>query len=87
MILGHYLAGNLTRQVVMLCMQSLPIVVISIWPGDVVHKVRSGERYTICVKVLLLILSARLLYSVLGYGVGIEIGRPPKGMGSHHGHS
>ncbi len=63
-ILGHCLAGNVTREVVTYYAWSLPILGVSVWLGSLVHRVIPGERYAVCVKVLLLILAARLLWSV-----------------------
>jgi uncharacterized membrane protein YfcA len=64
-ILGHYLAGNVTREVATYYACSLPILGVSVWLGSVVHRMIAGERYAVCVKVLLLILAARLLWSVV----------------------
>ena len=64
-ILGHYFAGNVTRQALVYYAWSLPIVGASIWLGNVIHKAIPGERYAVVVKVLLLILATRLLYSTV----------------------
>ena len=62
-ILGHSLAGNITRDVLIYYVLALPIVGLSIWLGSMLHTKIPAEKYSICVKVLLLILGLRLLFS------------------------
>jgi uncharacterized membrane protein YfcA len=62
-IVGHYLAGNLTCEVVTYYGWSLPVVGITIWLGNLIHRVIPGERYAVYVKILLLLLGLNLFYS------------------------
>ena len=64
-ILGHALAGNVTRDVLIYYACSLPIVGLSIWLGNLIHQAIPAEKYTIYVKLLLLVLGIRLFFSVL----------------------
>jgi hypothetical protein len=64
-IIGHYLAGNITIQVGTYYLYSLPLVAVSIWLGNYLHKVTPSEQYAKYVKILLLILGVNLLLSAL----------------------
>jgi uncharacterized membrane protein YfcA len=64
-IAAHTMAGNLTREVSIYYVCSLPIVVVSVWLGSVIHRAIPAERYALVVKVLLLILGVRLLYAAV----------------------
>jgi uncharacterized membrane protein YfcA len=64
-ILGHALAGNVTRDVLLYYACSLPIVGLTIWLGNLIHQAIPAEKYTIYVKLLLLVLGIRLFCSVL----------------------
>jgi uncharacterized membrane protein YfcA len=64
-ILGYYLAGNLTREVVTSYVYALPVVGIAIWLGNIIHQVIPGETYTKYVKILLLLLGLNLLFSLI----------------------
>ena len=62
-LLGYWIAGHLTREVLIYWGCSLPIVAITIWLGNRIHRAIPSERYTVIVKVLLLVLGVRLLYT------------------------
>jgi hypothetical protein len=62
---GHLIAGNVGLDVAKTYLWALPIVALSIWLGGIIHDRIPSERYLIVVKVLLLILSARLLFSTI----------------------
>ena len=64
-VLGHYLAGNITHQVVTYFGCSLPIVGVTIWLGNMIHKTIPSERFLVYVKLLLVALGLHLLYSTL----------------------
>ena len=64
-ILGHSLAGNITRDVLIYYACSLPIVGLTIWLGNLIHQAIPAEKYTIYVKLLLLVLGIRLFFSVM----------------------
>jgi len=64
-VLGHYLAGNITHQVVTYFGWSLPIVGLTIWLGSTIHKTMPSEKFLVYVKILLLALGVHLLYSSL----------------------
>ena len=64
-IVGHAFAGNITRGALTLYVFALPIVAVSVWLGNIIHRVIPGERYAVIVKVLLLVLGASLLYTTI----------------------
>jgi uncharacterized membrane protein YfcA len=64
-IVGHAVAGNITREVLTYYIWALPIFALSVWAGNWLHAQIPAEKYTIVVKILLLILAVRLLFSSL----------------------
>lgn len=64
-IAGHALAGNITTDVLTYYVYALPIVALSVWLGNLIHARIPAEKYTLVVKLLLLVLAIRLLTSVL----------------------
>ena len=62
-IAGHALAGNITHEVLSYYGYALPIVGLSLWLGNLIHKSIPAERYAIIVKILLIVLGCHLLYS------------------------
>jgi uncharacterized protein len=61
-IIGHLLANNITPAVARTYLWALPVVALSIWLGTLIHNRIPSERYQIVVKILVLVLSARLLF-------------------------
>lgn len=64
-IAGHALAGNITREVLTYYAYALPIVALSLWLGNLIHKLIPAERYAIVIKILLMVLGIHLLYSTI----------------------
>jgi uncharacterized protein len=64
-VIGHYLAGNITLQVGTYYLYALPLVAVTIWMGNYIHRVTPSEQYAKYVKILLLILGGNLLLSAL----------------------
>ncbi len=62
-IIGHTLAGNVTRAVLFYYVCALPVAGLAIWLGNIIHKTIPAEKYTIYVKLLLLVLGIRLFYT------------------------
>jgi hypothetical protein len=59
-ILGHTIAGNVTRVTATYYVLALPIVGAPVWLGTIIYQRIPGERYAIIVKVLLVVLGLRL---------------------------
>lgn len=64
-IVGHAAAGNITQDVLIYYVSALPIVALSIWLGNLIHAKIPAEKYTLVVKLLLLVLAVRLLMVAL----------------------
>jgi uncharacterized membrane protein YfcA len=60
---GHAVAGNITKDVLTYYVSALPIVALSIWLGNLIHTRIPAQKYTLVVKILLLVLAVRLLVS------------------------
>lgn len=65
-IAGYSIAGALTKDVIVYYGWSLPVVAVTVWLGGIIHRAIPSEKYVIYVKVLLLLLAARLLYASMG---------------------
>lgn len=64
-IAGHAVAGNITKDVLTYYVFALPIVALSIWLGNLIHAKIPAEKYTLVVKLLLLVLAVRLLVAAV----------------------
>ena len=62
-IAGHALAGNITQEVFTYYVYALPIVGLSLWLGNLIHRSIPSEKYAIVVKILLIVLGCHLLFS------------------------
>jgi len=64
-IASHFIAGNFTKEVVMLYFYAIPILLLSIWIGGYIHKKIPSENYKKYVNYLLFALGANLMLTIV----------------------